>query len=339
MTPIAIRPLFLALVMGGLVACTSMPDRPEASDAAADWALVIHGGAGNIPAAERVPERWALYEADLNAAMDAGTAILRAGGEAIEAVEAAIVILEDSPQFNAGRGAVFTNTETNELDASIMVGDDRDAGAVAGVTRTKNPIRLARAVMEDSPHVMMAGIGADTFSVEQGLAQVEPEYFRTERRLRSLRRVQARAEAELPLPYNSKFGTVGAVALDRSGTLVAGTSTGGMTNKRWGRVGDVPVIGAGTYADNASCAVSATGHGEYFIRIGVARTVCARMEMLGEDLQTASDAVIFGELEELGGDGGIIALDAEGHIVWSHNSPTMYRGSESSARPRDIGID
>ena len=206
------------------------------------------------------------------------------------------------------------------------------------MTRTKNPIRLARAVMESSPHVMMAGTGADAFSVERGLEQVEPDYFRTERRLQSLRRAQGRADADLPPPYNAKFGTVGAVALDASGTLVAGTSTGGMTNKRWGRVGDVPVIGAGTYA-SADCGVSATGHGEYFIRVGVARTICARMEMLGEDLQTAADAVIFGELEDLGGDGGVIALDAAGAIVWSHNSPTMYRGSESSVREREVGIE
>ena len=342
-------PATLALsVMAPLGACASASPQantpveaitPEAREGRAEWALVIHGGAGNIPVAERAPERWALYEADLNRAMDAGTEILRAGGESLEAVEAAIVILEDSPLFNAGRGAVFTNAETNELDASVMVGDDRDAGAVAGVTRTKNPIRLARAVMEESLHVMMAGVGADAFSRERGLEQAEPDYFRTERRLQSLRRAQGRAEADLPAPYNAKFGTVGAVALDVSGTLVAGTSTGGMTNKRWGRVGDVPVIGAGTYADNASCAVSATGHGEYFIRIGVARTVCARMEMLGEDLQTAADAVIFGELEALGGDGGIVALDAQGEIVWSHNSPTMYRGSESSVRGREVGIE
>jgi beta-aspartyl-peptidase (threonine type) len=318
-----------------LSACATAPT----SSQQADWALIIHGGAGNIPAAERAPERWALYEADLNAAMDAGTAILKSGGSSLDAIEVAIVILEDSPQFNAGRGAVFTNTETNELDASVMVGSDRNAGAVAGVTRTKNPIRLARTVMEDSPHVMMAGNGADTYSREQGLEQVNPSYFRTERRLKSLRRAQARAEADLPAPYNSKFGTVGAVALDADGNLAAGTSTGGMTNKRWGRVGDVPVIGAGTYADNKSCAVSATGHGEYFIRVGVARTVCARMEMRGEDLQTAADHVIFSELDSLGGDGGIIALDPQGRIVWSHNSPTMYRASESETRARDVGID
>ena len=307
-------------------------------DKPADWAFIIHGGAGNIPAAERAPERWALYEADLDAAMEAGTAILKTGGTALDAVEAAVVLLEDSPLFNAGRGAVFTNTETNELDASIMDGRDRNAGAVAGVTRTKNPIRLARRVMESSPHVMMAGEGANTFSREQGLEQVDPAYFRTERRLQSLRRVKARAAADLPPPYNSLFGTVGAVALDRDGNLAAGTSTGGMTNKRWGRVGDVPVIGAGTYADNASCAVSATGHGEYFIRVGVARTICARMELRGEDLQTASDTTLA-EVGALGGDGGVIAIDRDGTLVWSHNSPTMYRASESSYRPREIGID
>ena len=316
-----------------LASCATTP-----ADTATDlpeWAFIIHGGAGNIPASERAPERWALYRADLDAAMEAGTDILKSGGTSLDAIEAAIVILEDSPQFNAGRGAVFTNAETNELDASVMDGRDRNAGAVAGVTKTKNPILLARRVMEQSPHVMMAGNGADTYSREQGLEQVDPDYFRTERRLQSLRRAQDRAA--LP-DYNWKFGTVGAVALDSAGNLAAGTSTGGMTNKRWGRVGDVPVIGAGTYADNRSCAVSATGHGEYFIRVGVARTVCARMEMLGEDLQTASDATMS-EVGELGGDGGIIAIDNVGNIRWSHNSPTMYRASESSIRAREIGID
>ena len=317
-----------------LSACATAP----VAEKQADWAFVIHGGAGDIPAVERVPERWALYRADLDAAMEAGTSILRGGGTSLDAVEAAVVVLEDSPLFNAGRGAVFTSEETNELDASIMDGRDRNAGAVAGVTRTKNPVRLAREVMERSRHVFFAGEGADTFSRERGLEQVEPEYFRTERRLESLRRAQARAEADLPPPYNSLFGTVGAVALDRSGHLAAATSTGGMTNKRWGRVGDVPVIGAGTYADDGSCAVSATGHGEYFIRVGVARTICARVEMLGEDLQVAADAVLD-EVGTLGGDGGVVALDARGRIVWSHNSPTMYRASESSLRGREIGVD
>ena len=317
-----------------LSACATAPATPEQ----ADWAFVIHGGAGNIPASERAPERWALYSADLDAAMEAGTAVLKGGGSSLDAVEAAVVILEDSPLFNAGRGAVFTSEETNELDASVMDGRDRNAGAVAGVTRTKNPVRLARAVMERSRHVFFAGDGADTFSREQGLEQVEPDYFRTEHRLRSLRRARSRAEAELPPPYNSLFGTVGAVALDRNGHLAAATSTGGMTNKRWGRVGDVPVVGAGTYADDSSCAVSATGHGEYFIRVGVARTICARVEMLGEDLQTAADAVL-GEVGALGGDGGVVALDPRGRIMWSHNSPTMYRASESSVRPREIGVD
>ena len=334
-------PLLLsALLVAGCATAPTAPDTsdtPDADTPTADWALVIHGGAGNIPEAERAPERWALYEAALDAAMDAGTAVLEGGGESVDAVEAAIVVLEDSPLFNAGRGAVFTNTETNELDASVMVGDDRDAGAVAGVTRTKNPIRLARAVMERSPHVMMAGEGADTFSREQGLEQVEPDWFRTERRLQSLRRVQARANAGAL--YNARFGTVGAVARDMSGTLAAGTSTGGMTNKRWGRVGDAPIIGAGTYADNASCAVSATGHGEYFIRAGVARTVCARMELAGETLQQAADAVVMEELVGMGGDGGIIAVDPQGRMAWSHNSPTMYRASQSATRSREIGVD
>ena len=297
----------------------------------------------------------AAYRAALSTALEAGAAVLRNGGSALDAVQAAIELMEDDPLFNAGRGAVFTAAGANELDAAIMDGTDLNLGAVAGVTRTRHPVALARAVMERSPHVMLIGQGADAFAAEQGLEQVDPSWFFTERRWRGLvSALEAQglpvperpagapspdAQANLPAPplNERKFGTVGAVALDSEGRLAAATSTGGMTAKRWGRVGDVPVIGAGTYASNIDgCAVSATGSGEYFIRATVARDICLRLAISG-DLQSAADAEIR-QVGELGGDGGVIALDVEGNVVFSLNTSGMYRGAASSDSESRVAI-
>ena len=307
------------------------------------WAIVLHGGAGVIERKSMTPELEAQYRAGIRAAIEAGAAVLAHGGSSLDAVEAAIHILEDDPNFNAGRGAVFTADGRNELDAAIMDGATLKAGAVAEVTRTRHPISLARAVMEKSPHVFLAGPGADAFSKQTGLEQVDPGYFFTERRWQSLIK-QLKSEglpipprpagappepktpiAEIESPGVHKYGTVGVVALDRNGNLAAGTSTGGTQAKRWGRIGDSPIIGAGTYASNQSCAVSATGTGEYFIRLTVARTVCALVEYKGLTIQQAADEVIHKQLDALHGDGGLIAMDPSGHIAWSFNTPGMFR--------------
>jgi beta-aspartyl-peptidase (threonine type) len=276
---------------------------------------VLHGGAGVITRAKLTPEREAAIRADLERALRAAHAVIAKGGKSTDAVTAAIVILEDSPLFNAGKGAVFTHDGINELDAAIMDGRAHAAGAVAGVRTVKNPILLARAVMEQGRHVMLVGAGADEFAAAAGLERVDPSYFRTEERWQELQK--ARDE--------DHFGTVGVVALDRTGALAAGTSTGGLTNKRYGRVGDSPIIGAGTYAD-AHCGVSATGHGELFIRYTVARDICARVEYGHVPLAQAAEAVVMHELAAAHGDGGVIALDAEGHWALPFNTPGMYRG-------------
>lgn len=304
------------------------------------WALVVHGGAGTIHASTLDEDRQALYHIQLDAALQAGQEILQEGGSALDAVTAAIQVLEDSPLFNAGRGAVFTHEGRNELDASIMDGSDLNAGAVAGVTTIKSPIAAARAVMELSRHVMLAGSGAEQFAEEQGLEMVEPGYFYTERRWQDLQKKleEGSRQSAATGPGDWKFGTVGAVALDRAGNLAAGTSTGGMTNKRWGRIGDTPVIGAGTYASNESCAVSATGHGEYFIRRTVAREICALVQYAGADLSGAAETVIHGLLSPMGGEGGIIALDTRGHMVMEFNSAGMFRGSVSSLQERKTAL-
>jgi beta-aspartyl-peptidase (threonine type) len=261
--------------------------------------------------------------------------VLRQGGASLDAVEAAIRVLEDDPLFNAGRGAVFTADGRNELDASIMDGATRKAGAVAGVTRTRNPISLARAVMEKSRHVMLAREGADQFSVEQGLAQVDPGYFRTEQRWQQL--LDWRRDNAKLLDQTHSRGTVGAVAIDLRGHLAAGTSTGGMTGKRWGRVGDSPVIGAGTYASDGNCAVSATGSGEYFIRASAARQICDRIAWRGDSVQSASSATIA-DIGSIGGDGGVLAMDGKGNIAFAMNSSGMYRGWVTSAAPAATAI-
>ncbi len=302
--------------------------------------FVIHGGAGVIKKGSLSPEKEKEYRDKLEEAVLAGYKALQAGKPGLDAVEIAIRILEDSPLFNAGKGAVFTNDGKNELDASIMDGKTLAAGAVAGLHRVKNPITLARAVMEKSEHVMMAGDGAEKFAAEQKIELVDPKYFWTQERWDSLQRIlkeekEKIKEAQSPkpkaqsqkisdLPYN-KFGTVGAVALDKDGNLSAGTSTGGTTNKKFGRIGDAPIIGAGTYANNATCAVSATGWGEHFIRLSVARDISALMEYRALPVQHAADMVIKQKLQALGGDGGIIAVDRYGNIGISFNSEGMYR--------------
>jgi beta-aspartyl-peptidase (threonine type) len=319
----------------------------------AQWAIAIHGGAGVIERSSLSPEQEASYRAALQRAIEAGIAVLEANGSALDAIEAAITRMEDDPLFNAGRGAVYTSEGRVELDASIMDGKTLAVGSVAAVTRTRNPIKLARHVMEYSPHVMLVGNGADMFSREQGLVQVEPPYFHTERRWRALEDfLKAR---NLPIPSRpegvghaddvenlvhdeGKRGTVGAVALDSHGNVAAGTSTGGTTGKRWGRVGDSPIIGAGTYASNRSCAVSATGTGEYFIRLTVAREICALVEYKKLDLQAAADDVIQRQLTALGGDGGIIAVAPDGRLAWSFNTSGMYRAKAAKGGGIEIGI-
>jgi beta-aspartyl-peptidase (threonine type) len=281
--------------------------------------LVVHGGAGTIRRADMTPSQDSAYRATLALAIRTGYDVLRADGAALDAVIATITVLEDSPLFNAGRGAVLTDAGTVELDAAVMDGTALRAGAVAGVKHIKNPIQLARLVMERSPHVLLAGDGAEAFARQQGMALVPQSYFVTERRRRELERARARE----PQPHGG--GTVGAVALDRQGRMAAGTSTGGLTNKHWGRIGDSPIVGAGTYA-NATCAVSGTGTGEYFIRNVVAYDICARVRYTGVSLAQAADTVVLHELVAQGGDGGVIALDRAGHFAMPFNTEGMYRG-------------
>ncbi|MXO86438.1 isoaspartyl peptidase/L-asparaginase [Altererythrobacter aurantiacus] len=319
------------------------------------WSLAIHGGAGTILRENMTSDQEAEYEAALAAALDAGSSILADGGSALDAVEAVVTRLEDDPKFNAGRGAVFTWDEANELDAAIMDGRTREAGAVTGVTSIKNPILLARAVMMDGRHVFLSGEGAETFANERGIEAVDPSYFRTEKRLEALKRLKERELSALDVDH--KYGTVGAVALDQQGNLAAATSTGGLTGKRWGRIGDAPIIGAGTYADNRACAVSATGAGEYFIRVGVAHEICSRLRMLEasnylkfdkarplaaeEEIRAMKQLVpdaVLAEVKELGGDGGVILVTPEGEALFSFNTPGMYRGRATSTGMREVAI-
>ena len=299
------------------------------------WSIAIHGGAGTM-ARERMSEaQQAEYEAALAGALDAGAAVLAGGGSALDAVEAAVVLLEDDPRFNAGRGAVFTYAGVNELDAAIMDGRDRSAGAVTGVTHVRNPVRLARAVMEKSPHVFLSREGAEEFARGQDIEIVDPDWFATPERWRQLQELKARSLGWFDVDL--KYGTVGAVAVDQDGHLAAATSTGGLTGKRWGRIGESPVIGAGNYADDRACAVSATGAGEFFIRAGVAHEICARMRLLGESAQAAADAVIA-EVGALGGDGGVIVAAPDGTTVFSFNTPGMYRGRADSEGLIEVAI-
>ena len=298
--------------------------------------LVIHGGAGVIRRGNSAADEAAIRAA-LAAALKAGHAELAAGKPALDAVTAAITVLEDSPYFNAGKGAVFTHEGRNELDASIMEGPTRRAGAVAGVQRIRNPILLARAVMEKSPHVMLVGGGAEAFASTQGFKRVPPAYFRTEKRWNQLQRALHQAsgkQAAVGPQFLEYVGTVGAVALDAQGRLAAGTTTGGMTNKRWNRVGDSPIIGAGTWADQR-CAFSGTGWGEYYIRTAAAHAVCTRVEILKESAAQAGGTVINGDIVRMGGDGGAIVLTADGDFAFPFNTQGMYRGwIDASGQPQ-----
>lgn len=324
-----IKSVFFLLSAAMLFSCSSENgQKDESMTIKRDWALVIHGGAGVITRDQMTAERDSAYRKVLNEALETGKLILSEGGTAVEAVEKTIHIMENSPLFNAGKGAVFTSSGTNEMDAAIMDGSDLNAGSVAGVTDIKNPISAARAVMEKSVHVMLAGNGASAFAIEQGLEQVDPSYFYTDHRYRQL------TEAI----NNEKHGTVGCCALDRNGNLAAGTSTGGMTNKKYNRIGDAPVIGAGTYANNSSCAVSATGHGEYFIRWTVAHDISALMEYSGLSLDEASDLVINEKLLKAGGTGGIIAVDKYGNIAMPFNTEGMFRGFADSEGKQAVQI-
>jgi len=324
------------------------PPTPTSEKKTQTFTIAIHGGAGTILKKNMTDEKESAYKAKLEEAIRVGYEILKNGGTSLDAVTKTINVMEDSPLFNAGKGAVFTNAGTNELDASIMDGKTLNAGASAGTTTVKNPINLARAIMEKSPHVMMAGTGAEKFAEEQGLEIEDPKYFYTENRMNSLKRAKEREKIELDhedktASYDSvikdyKFGTVGCVALDKNGNLAAGTSTGGMTNKRWGRVGDVPIIGAGTYANNATCAVSSTGWGEFFIRAIVAHDISALMDYKGMSLKNAAYEVIHKKVGGLGGDGGIIAIDKNGNITMEFNTAGMYRASMAGTGELKIAI-
>jgi beta-aspartyl-peptidase (threonine type) len=301
--------------------------------------FAVHGGAGVIARDKLSAEVERDVRDNLDKALDAGYAVLKRGGGSLDAVEAAIVLMEDAPVFNAGRGAAFTRDKTIELDASVMEGSSRKAGAVAAVSRIKNPILAARSVMERSPHVMLIGPGAEKFAEEIGLKMETPDYFKTPSRLKALedklrnerertRSDSAKGDAasQASREEHHRYGTVGAVALDAQGNLAAGTSTGGITGKRSGRVGDSPILGAGTYADNKTCAISATGDGEYFIRTSCARTIAALVEYKGLSLDAASRAVLFDQIKPLGGNGGVIVLNAKGELAFSFTTQGMYRG-------------
>lgn len=323
----AILSAFLCLTM----ACVPKKMNSSANEKIHPLTLVIHGGAGTIRKENMTPEREKAYHSALKHALDTGYSVLLGGGKSIDAVIAAITVMENSPLFNAGKGAVFTYSGKNELDASIMDGSNLMAGAVAGVTTIKNPIQAAYAVMMESPHVMLAGRGAEKFAADHGLEIVDPSYFVDSARYQQYldrRHDEKIKEGALPegQQKQKKFGTVGAVALDKFGNIAAGTSTGGMSDKRYGRVGDSPIIGAGTYANNRTCGVSCTGWGEYFIRLNVAHDISALMEYGGLTLGQAADSVIMHKLPHLGGDGGVIALDHDGNVSMTFNTEGMNRG-------------
>ncbi len=358
------------LVLGALLMTTTPATAQDTGGETlgSEWTLVIHGGAGVIERDRLTPEQDAAIRVALNGALEAGSAILREGGTSLDAIEATIRLLEDDPHFNAGRGAMFTYDGTIEHDASIMDGETRMAGAATGTSHTRHPVTLARRVMTESPHVFLSREGADAFSVEQGLEQVESNWFETDYRRGQWEEFRQRTEngEELgALDVEFKYGTVGAVALDTHGNVAAATSTGGMTGKRWGRIGDSPMIGAGTYADNRACAVSATGDGEYFIRAGVAHEICAQIrfdiresgillasDLLGDERAVANapsfrpndDSIqaivddVMEEVAELGGSGGVIVTTPWGNNIYSFSTPGMYRGMVSSESEASVAI-
>lgn len=305
--------------------------------AGGEWSIAIHGGAGVITRESFTAEQEADYRSDLTDVLSMGGSLLEDGTSALDAAQHMVIIMEDNPKFNAGHGAVFSAAGINEMDASIMDGRDRNAGAVSSVTTVRNPIRAARAVLDNSRHVLLSGKGAEDFAAAQDLPLVPNRYFGTDRRREQLEKKMSTQGAALDTD-ETRFGTVGAVVRDGCGNLAAATSTGGLTAKEFGRVGDTPIIGAGTYADNRYCAVSATGTGEYFIRGGISKLVCDRIRYTGADLQSAMDFAIFTELTELGGDGGIIGMDRNGVVGFSFNTEGMYRGSYMSGGQPNVGI-
>ncbi|MGB8705999.1 MAG: isoaspartyl peptidase/L-asparaginase [Gillisia sp.] len=315
-----------------------------------NFGIVIHGGAGTILKENMSDSMETAYKQKLEEAIRTGYNILKNGGTSLEAVQRTINVMENSPLFNSGKGAVFAHDGTNQMDASIMDGKTLNAGAVAGVTTVKNPINLAYEVMVNSPHVLLSGKGAEEFAKEQGLEIVDPSYFYTEKRYQSLQKIKdaekkaadsaSRNETAFNDPYikDSKFGTVGCAALDKNGNLAAGTSTGGMTNKKWNRIGDSPIIGAGTYANNKTCAVSGTGWGEFFIRGVVAYDISALMEYKGMSLQEAATEVIQKKNPAMGGDGGIIAIDHDGNVAMEFNTAGMFRATMNKNGELEIGM-
>ncbi len=332
-----------------LIATSFISVSNNALSAEVPFAIAIHGGAGTIEKSKFTPKEEQAYRAKLTQAVEAGYKVLEQGGESLDAITAAIQVMEQSTYFNAGRGAVYTYDGSHELDASIMDGRNRQAGAVAGVKHVESPINLARLVMDNSVHVMLSGQGAEEFAKEQGIPLIENNLFDTEHRYKALLKAKQKLDkakatskdyqaAHKALPNNYKMGTVGAVALDKNGNLAAGTSTGGMTAKRYGRIGDAPVIGAGTFAENESCAVSATGHGEYFIRYNVASDICARVKYQGKTITQAGDEVINGVLAPIGGTGGVIIVDTKGNISLPFNTSGMYRASKSNTQATYVGI-
>ena len=326
--------LYLTIWLGGFLLAGASAAQEKNNPM--KFGMVIHGGAGTIERSEMTPENEAAHRAGLEQSLKAGYAVLARGGPSLDAVEAAIRVLEDNPLFNAGKGAVFTHEGTNELDASIMDGKTLNAGAVANLQHIRNPISLARLVMEKSPHVMLVGAGAEAFAKTMGMSFVDQKYFYTDERWQSLQKEKAKT-SPAPMSDKDRHGTVGAVALDKAGNLAAGTSTGGTTNKQFGRVGDSPIIGAGTYADNRTCAVSCTGDGEYFIRSVVARDVSAMIEYKGMPVQAAARTALD-KVGKLGGTGGLIALDKQGNFAMPFNTSGMYRGQVDAEGKISVAI-